>query len=247
MRQAVVLGAAVLALACHDSAGPGMGTLAGTVVLHDSWGTALDDFSGVEVAVDGRGAGTFTDRAGAWRIDSVPAGRHDVTFTKATFGTVRLSSQTVTNGPSTTMPDVIMALTPWQQAIVDSIGLIMVTTPARTDSIYFVGGHLSAPPPDNAKAVAVVLFAGKTIAVSPDTTTFERWNTFNDGTGKSSKFFVILSVDDVRKAFGAGARAFVAAYVTAAACTCYPDKPSPSKPLFTNTGPRANVVPLSVQ
>lgn len=244
--RAVSLCAALFSVACHDL-GPRKGTVDGTVVLQDPWANRLEDFSGVEVALDDRSASTFTDKAGAWHIDKVPSGAHDITFAKTAFGTVRIARQTVA-APTTTAPDIVMALTPSQQAIIDSIGATQISTPARTDTLYVVYGHLSFPPPDNAKAVSVVAFVGKTTGVSPDTASFERSNTFVDATGKVSKFFVIFTADELRKAFGTGTQAFATAYVSGASCTCTPDprNAGASKPVFSGTGPRGNVVGLAI-
>jgi hypothetical protein len=231
--------AAILLSGCHDATSPSTGALAGTVVLQDSWATTLADFSGVRVTVNG--LSTVTDTAGAWRIDGVPAGRHDVTFEKATFGTVRVPGQMV-DGPSTTAPTIFMVMPPWEQAIIDSIH---IETIAGKD-YYSIDGHLSDPPPSNAKAVATVAFIGRTLAVSPDTTSYGKWGTSLDRTGKSSTFSIPLRVDDMRSTFGAGAQVFVAAYVTSVTCGCYPNDPQ-TKPFFANTGPRANVIPLTIK
>lgn len=245
-RRTVALCAALCTVGCHDL-GPSKGTVAGTVVLQDSWANRLDDFSGVEVALDDRAASAFTDKAGAWHIDKVPSGAHDITFTKTAFGTVRVARQIVA-APTTTAPDIIMALTPSLQAIIDSTRPITISTPAGTDTLYVVDGHLSAPPPDDAKIVSVVVFLGKTASVSPDTTSFERSNTFTDQTGKLSVFSTIFSAAELRKAFGTGTHAFATAYVSAASCTCTPDPhtTNSSKPVFSGTGPRGNVVELAI-
>lgn len=244
--RAIVLGAALFSGACHDL-GPRKFNLAGTVALQDSWANRLDDFSGVEVALDGHAASTFTDKAGAWHIDKVPSGTHDITYTKTAFGTVRIARLAV-NELATTVPDVTMALTPSQQAIIDSIYMRTSTTPAGTDVFFRIDGHLSAPPPDSAKVVSVVAFLGKTAGVSPDTTSFERSNTFTDRTGKLSSFFVIFSADELVKAFGTGTQVFATAYVNGAACSCTPDprEAGAAKPVFSGTGPRGNVIELTI-
>ncbi len=241
LRHAIALGAAPLALACHDNVSPSRGTLTGTVVLQDSWGNRLDDFSGAAITVDGVSTTAITDAAGAWHIDEVPSGMHTVTFQKATFGTVQLTGQVV-SGPSATAPGVTMALTPWEQAVIDSIHLV---TRAGKD-YYMVDGHLSAPPPANAKYVSAVVYMGKTSAVSPDPTSFGQWGTFGDITGKSSTFSAPFSVDAAQSTFGQGAQVYVAAFLSAAVCTCYPTDPA-EKPFYTNTGPRANVVALTIK
>ena len=233
--------AATLLWGCRDATSPSTGTLAGTVVLQDSWATTLADFSGVTVSIDGFSNLGVTDTAGAWRIDGVPAGRHDVTFKKATFGTVKVPGQMV-DGPSTTAPTIFMAMPPWEQAIIDSIH---IETIAGKD-YYWINGHLSDPPPANAKAAATVAFIGRTSAVSPDTTSYGQWGTSLDRTGKSSTFSIPLRVDDMRSTFGVGAHVFAAAYVTSATCGCYPNDQQ-TKPFFANTGPRANVIPLTIK
>lgn len=246
LRRAVILCAALLSAACHDD-GPRKGTVAGTVLLQDAWANRLDDFSGVRIALDDGAASTFTDQTGAWHINEVPTGTHDITFTKTGFGMVRIARQTVA-APQSMAPDVTMALAPPQQAIIDSIHMAAVVNPARTDTFYFFDGHLSAPPPENAKIVSVVVFVGKTASVSADTVSFELANTYTDLTGKQSKFFSVFSVGELRQAFASGTHAFVTAYVNGAACTCTPDlnNRGVSKPVFSGTGPRGNVIELAI-
>ncbi len=244
MRRTGALCAVAMASACSDTASPSRGTLTGTVVLMDAWASRLDDFSGVTVALDGRSTGVVTDAAGAWKLDDVTAGSHDLTFTKATFPTVQIRGQTV-SGPSTTAQPVTLALIPWQQAIIDSV--LTQTSSQTGKDYYFFDGHWSAPPPPSAKAVSTVVFIGKTDAVSPDTLSYGQWNIFVDPTGQSSRFLIVLSADAIRSTFGSGARVFAAAYALSAVCSnCGSDKPT-AKPFFTNTGPRANVVQLTVK
>jgi hypothetical protein len=231
---------ATITSACSDSISPSTGTLAGTVVLQDSWANRLADFSGVMVSVDGMSTGAVTDAGGAWHIDDVTEGRHDITFKKATFGTVLLAGATV-SGPATTAPAVTMAVTPWQQAIVDSVYAAV----RSGKNYYVVDGHISAPFPANAIFASTVAYFGKTSSVSPDPTSFDLWNS---SSGRSSTFSIALLADAVRATFPPGSRMFVTTYLSAVACTCYPDSPSfTGKPLFSNTGPRANVVELTIQ
>ena len=246
LRHAIVLGAALLPAACHDG-GPAKANLAGTVLLQDAWANRFSDFSGVRVSLDENAATTFTDKTGAWHIDKVPAGAHSITFTKSAFGTVHIARQVVA-APNTMAPDVTMALTPSQQAIIDSIGVDTITTPTGSDLLYVVHGHFSFPQPDSAKAVSTVVFLGKTSDVSADTTTFERSNIFTDVSGKLPRFFILFGGEEIRLAFGTGTHAFAIAYVTGAGCTCTPDpgKQGAAKPVFTGTGPRGNVVELKI-
>ena len=224
-----------------DATSPRTGTLTGTVVLQDSWATTLPDFSGVTVSVDGLSLSAVSDTAGSWRIDGVPVGKHDVLFKKATFGTGRIAGQAVDES-STTAPPMFLALTPWEQAIIDSVHV--VTKTGR--DFYFIDGHLSASPPATARAVVVVGFLGRTAAVSNDPTSYGAWNEYVDPTGKLSTFSISLQADAVRSTFGVGSHAFAAAYVTVPTCSCYPNGPEITS-VFSNTGPRANVVELTVK
>jgi hypothetical protein len=247
-RGTVVLFAAALAAACHDMASPSTGTLSGTVALQDSWANRFTDFSGVTVTLDGNTTGATTDPTGAWHLDGVPSCRHDIAFKKETFGTVHILSQSV-SGPSTTAPDIVMAITPWQQAIIDSIYVATQPGPdGRVRDYYVADGHLSAPPPALAVASAI-LFLGKTAAVSPDTSSYDRF-TLSFITGKSSKFSAILEVNAIHSTFGVGTRVFATTYVSPQFCSCYPDLSVLSvnaRPFFSNTGPRANVVELIIK
>ena len=242
VRTTAVVCAVVLAQACgHDAVSPSTGALAGTVALQDAWANRLDDFSGVAVTVDGLSKSAFTDASGAWHIDTVPYGRHTITFKKLTFGTVRVA-QTVT-APSTTATDVTMAITPWQQAIIDSV----YTTSKSGKDYYVVDGHLSAPLPANARLGYTLAFFGKSSAVSPDTLTFDTWGSAIDPSGKASTFSINLPATAMRSTFTVGTQIFVAAYMSAVACSCYPTDPGTDKPFFSNTGPRANVLPLTIK
>jgi hypothetical protein len=242
-RRMAFLGTAILALACgRDSiSGPSGATLSGSVALQDAWGNDLDDFSGVKVSVDGSSLQAVTDKSGSWRIDDVPSGRHDITLAKATFGTMRILGQDVT-GSSANAPKITMAATPTVQALIDSI---YVTTLSGM-SFYFVDGHLSAPPPANSKLTVAVIFLSKSETVSPDPATYDQWNASFGVDGQSSEFTMALPFDGMRASFGAGTQLFVAGYSNSAACSCY-DDPATKKRVFTNTGPRGNVVRLTVK
>jgi hypothetical protein len=67
-----------------------------------------------------RRTGATTNPTGAWHLDGVPSGRHHIAFKKETFGTVHILGQSV-SAPSTTGLNIVMAIMPWQQAIIDSI------------------------------------------------------------------------------------------------------------------------------
>jgi len=232
---------AVLSAACKDTASPSTSTVAGTVVLDDAWANRLDDFSGVAVSIGGVSTGAVTDATGAWHIDGVPAGKHDITFKKATFGTFRLLGQSVGDA-SATVRDVILASTPWQQAIIDSV----YAAKRGTLDYYIVDGHLSGPPPANARVGEVIAFVGGFATVNTDTTTYQAWASSIDITGKSSTFSVALRGDALRTTFGAGGKPYVTAYVTPPICDgCGARNPGDAS-VFSNTGPRANVVQVTI-
>lgn len=231
----------IAASSCSDATAPRLVSLDGTVVLFDTWATRLGDFSAVAVTIDGSTASATTDATGAWHMDNVPVGPHDITFKKSGFTTVQVLGQLVTD-TTAAVPNVNLAITPWQQAIIDSI---YVATRSGRD-YYIVDGHLSAPPPANAKASSIVAFLGRTDAVAADPPAYDQWSTAINIAGNLSTFSVALSADAARANFGAGAHVFATAYVTSVICSCIPDHPL-TKPVFPNVGPRANVVPLTLQ
>lgn len=242
-RRMIIVGAAILVQACGSDAvdAPTGGFLSGTVQLQDAWGNDLPDFSGVAVTVDGGSAQAVTDKSGAWTITNLPDGKYDITLKKATFGTMRILGQDVA-GPSTVTAKVGMAVTPTVQAIIDSIH---VSSLSGTD-FYFVDGHLSAPPPANSKQTTAIIFvSAKGDAVSPDPATYDQWNA-SFGVGGTLEFTMLLPVDGTRATFGAGTTLFIAGYANSAVCSCY-DDPVTKKRVFSNTGPRGNVVRLTVQ
>jgi hypothetical protein len=242
-RRSAFLGMSILTLSCgRDSiSGPSGTALSGTVALQDAWGNDLDDFSGVAVSVGGLSLKAVTDKNGSWHIDDVPAGRYDITLAKATFGMMRILDQAVV-GTTTTAPKITMASTPTLQALIDSI---YVGTLSGI-SFYFVDGHLSAPPPASSKLAVTVIFLSKSETVSPDPASYDQWNASLGLDGKSSTFRMALPVDGMRASFGSGTQLFVAGYSNSAACSCY-DDPATKKRVFTNTGPRSNVVRMTVQ
>jgi hypothetical protein len=229
------------ALACgRDSlSGPNGATLTGSVELQDTWGNDLTDFSGIDVGIDGLSLHGVTGANGAWRIDDVPPGHHDITLKKASVGTMRVFGQDV-QSPTTVVPNVSMAVTPTGQALIDSIYVAKM----GGISFYMIDGHLTSPPPPGAKLGTTVIFLGRSADVSPSLN--EQWNASFDISGTLSTFTVPLSVDGTRATFGAGTQLFVTGYAYSAACSCY-DDPATKKRVFTNTGPRGNVVRLTVQ
>jgi hypothetical protein len=233
--------ATALTQACKDSVSPNTTTVAGTVSLDDAWANRFDDFSGVSVSISGLSTQTVTDAMGAWRIDGVPVGKHDITYKKATFGTFQLRGQIIGDS-SVTIRDVILASTPSQQAVIDSV----YAAKQGTLDYYIVDGHLSAPPPANAKVGEVIALVGGFATVTTDTTTYQYWASALDITGKASKFSIALRMDGLRTTFGPGAKPYVTAYVTPPICDgCGARNPGDAS-VFLNTGPRANVVQLTI-
>lgn len=84
---------------CHTSTSPqGSGTIAGRVILFDSTGTVLTDFSGIYVSVDVTPMSMVTDPSGDWQFSGLSDGIYDVTATKAGFGTYHWYEQDVAAG-----------------------------------------------------------------------------------------------------------------------------------------------------
>jgi hypothetical protein len=224
-----------------DVASPPPATLNGTVVVFDAWGNRLNDFSGVDIAVDGFSAHATTDASGAWTLDGVPSGKHDLTFTKADYATIHDLRLSVA-APSTDAGLTTLAQAPFQQALIDSV---RVVTQSGAD-VYLVDGHLSAPPPANAKLGGTVALFGSTNRVSTDIATFVVWANGTDRTGKSSTFSISLPASVVRAAFSPSDHVYVAAYAISAICGCYYDALT-SRPIFATAGPRSNVVSAEVK
>src|SRR5689334_10032049 len=97
--------------ACHDITTTGTARIRGSAALQDAWGNDLADRSGVAVTVDGESSRATTDASGAWQLDGVAAGHHDVTFTKPGFGQFRLLDQPMPPDESV-LPTVTLATTP---------------------------------------------------------------------------------------------------------------------------------------
>lgn len=242
-RTMLVVALATLTYGCGGDAmsGPGQSTLSGSLLLQDVWGNNLDDFSGVTVNVDGLGASAVTDKNGDWRIGGLVPGRYDITLKKDAFGTLRIFDQPVV-GASSVAPTITMARAATHQAIVDSVH---VGTLSGTE-FYFIDGHLSAPPPANAKGSAAVVFLStKSESVSSDPASYQQWNA-SISLSSSATFTMALPVDGTRSTFGQGVTIFVAGYATSVACSCYTD-PTTKNRVFSNAGPRANVVRFTVK
>jgi hypothetical protein len=237
-------------LACEDSTSIGTSTLSGYIVLQDAWGHTLTDRSGVVVTVDGTSARTTTGADGAWILNFIPSGTRGLTFAKAGFGTVRVSDQPVVS-PATVVKEVALALTPTGQAIVDSVYVAR----ASGADFYEVRVHLATPPPANATATTAVVLVGKTAAVSSDPSSYGRWymawytpfsSTVPSAPYASELFFADLPAEETRAKFPVGTEVFVTAYLIPAACNCSID-PRTQKQVFTNTGPRGNVVRFTIK
>lgn len=242
MGRALLVGLGLALHACGgDTVSPDPATVSGTVLLQDAWGNFPNDFSGIDVAVDGFATHATTDKSGAWHIDGAPAGQRALTFTKAPYATMRIPNQTV-KSPSTTVDIVTMGQAPFQQAVIDSIHV--VTVAGR--ETFLVDGHLSAPPPANAKFGAVYAVFGGSSAVSSDPATYLLYGNGLDFTGKLSTFSISLPGANVRSIFGLAGQAYVTVFATSPACGCYTD-PKTQRTVYTTAGPRGNVVLMTIK
>jgi hypothetical protein len=201
----------------------------------------MDDFSGIDVSVEGFGTHAKTDASGAWTLNGVPPGTRDITLSKTNFATMHVPQFSVT-APATDAGLVTLAQTPFQQALIDSVYVVT----RATGDVYFVDGHLSAPPPANSKLGGTVALFGKANSVSTDVGSFAIWGNGIDATGKSSTFSISLTANVVRAAFALGDHVYVTAYAVSAICGCYTD-PVTKHPVLTTAGPRSNVVTITVK
>jgi len=78
---------------------PLKGEIRGNVVVYDSTGKALADYSGVIVTIDSTGWADTTDASGAYSFSQVPAGRYNFSYKKAGYGTYRIIRQLHPGGP----------------------------------------------------------------------------------------------------------------------------------------------------
>ncbi|MEP6621184.1 MAG: hypothetical protein ABJE47_17800 [bacterium] len=240
-RRIAFLCLAFLTQSCKDATSPTLITVSGSVTLNDQWSRQLVDFSGVNVNIDGVSTQAITDVTGAWHIDGVPAGVHIITYQKTTFGIFRLADQQISSSPAT-IRNVILAVTPWQQAVTDSVYLV---NKAGTD-YYVVDGHLSDPPPATAFVSSVIAFVGSSASVSNDATSWKHFASTLDLTGKATRFSISLSASQLRATFSAPGRAYITAYLVPAICDGCGARLVGDPSIFTNTGPHANVVPLTI-
>lgn len=64
--------------------------IAGRILLYDEDGNLAADNSGITIALDNSTVRTTTDASGNWKLDSIPQGTYDITYTKAGYGTGRI-------------------------------------------------------------------------------------------------------------------------------------------------------------
>lgn len=81
---------------------PLKGDIRGQVIVYDSTGKALADYSGVIVSIDSTGWTDTTDASGAYQFNQIPAGRYNFSYKKAGYGTYRIIRQLHPGGPQVT-------------------------------------------------------------------------------------------------------------------------------------------------
>ncbi|MFN3795126.1 MAG: carboxypeptidase-like regulatory domain-containing protein [Chitinophagaceae bacterium] len=64
--------------------------IVGRILLYDEDGNLAADNSGITVAIDNSTVRTTTDATGNWKLDSIPQGTYDITYTKAGYGTGKI-------------------------------------------------------------------------------------------------------------------------------------------------------------
>jgi hypothetical protein len=85
---------------CHTNQPPEIvGSFAGKIVLYDSTGTILSNYSGVKIKSDSSTFdSTATDSLGQWRINNVSDGSYNITASKSGFGTYHWYQQAMSGG-----------------------------------------------------------------------------------------------------------------------------------------------------
>ncbi|PSL33489.1 carboxypeptidase-like regulatory domain-containing protein [Chitinophaga ginsengisoli] len=81
------------------------GDITGKVVVYDSLGRPLADYSGVQVIIDSTGLSTVTDASGTYVFHHVPVGTYNFSFKKEGYGTYRIIHQQHAGGPQATRLD----------------------------------------------------------------------------------------------------------------------------------------------
>ncbi|MCF6406574.1 carboxypeptidase-like regulatory domain-containing protein [Chitinophaga filiformis] len=81
------------------------GDITGKVVVYDSLGRPLSDYSGVQVIIDSTNRSTLTDASGAYVFHRVPAGIYNFSFKKEGYGTYRIIRQQHAGGSQPTRLD----------------------------------------------------------------------------------------------------------------------------------------------
>ncbi|SHM21834.1 carboxypeptidase-like regulatory domain-containing protein [Chitinophaga sp. CF418] len=81
---------------------PLKGDIRGKVIVYDSTGAPLSDYSGVIVTIDSTNMADTTDASGAYSFSQVPAGRYNFSYSKAGYGTYRIIRQLHPGGAQVT-------------------------------------------------------------------------------------------------------------------------------------------------
>jgi len=81
---------------------PLKGDIRGKVIVYDSTGAPLADYSGVIVTIDSTNMADTTDASGAYSFSQVTAGRYNFSYRKAGYGTYRIIRQLHPGGAQAT-------------------------------------------------------------------------------------------------------------------------------------------------
>jgi len=244
-RRAFVLGAAILLQACGSDAvdAPTGVPLSGSLVLQDTWGSNLLDYSGVEVSLDGLSvhAATNKDRSMAhregagWSLRRHARESHvrdDAYSRPARCRCIERRAKDHHGGHADRPGDRRQHSHFY----------------ARRNGVLLRGRTLLGPAAGERESHHRHRFpvGQERRRITPDPTTYDQWNASFNLSGGSSEFTMVLPTEGTRATFGAGTTLFVAGYATSLACSCY-DDPITKKRVFSNTGPRGNVVHMTVK
>ena len=126
---------------CRSTTSPlSSGSVAGRVILFDSNYAPLTDLSGVLVHVDGSSIAAVTDPLGAWKLTGISEGLHDITATKAGYGTYHWYEQNI-NAGNLDVGTVALAQMPSFTPVINGVGYF-----GSTLSFWVKGAYDSLPP-----------------------------------------------------------------------------------------------------
>ncbi len=228
--------------ACREnSSSPnGSGTIAGRVILFDSTGAVLTDYSGIQVSIDGTSNLMITDSTGDWEFSNLSDGIYDVTATKPSFGTFHWYEQNVNGGrldESTVAIAEMPLFTP---------RISMANFPGQELVVYIAGADSGGIP--TGTTIAGYCDLDSTIQPSaPHLMVSTSTETSNEGDIDFSYYDLLAAgVRPGQKLYLTTSNVFVSYYVGTGFQSTFVDPSHNAEVRFASTGPRSNVVAFTM-